>query len=379
MRWQAALCAAAVLLACLGGVAVASQAPSPPLSNAVPLIEELGRQVQDPRLPESDRLELIRTLGKWGTPQVREPLVAALDDQIPSIRQAAASALGWPGNREAAAALRRRVETPGEASIVRVAALESLGKIGVDSVRDAVLAAASDPDARVREAALGAVALGLLAKPTDSISLLRRLAEDRALDPWLRCEAIRELAKAQDSASGPLLKRLLETDPPTPMPLPRDDANQQEVMVIRFRQARDVRAWAAAALGQLEARDALPLLLRSAEDRDDFFLRITSMRVLVAWKAREALPVFLQRAGDPFPDVRALAVTGLARAGNASVADEVVARLSDPVAGVRIAAIGALADLGHTRARPALESLRKHEIDSAVQQAIEAALERLGP
>ena len=71
-------------------------------------------------------------------------------------------------------------------------------------------------------------------------------------------------------------------------------------MAIRFRQARDVRAWAAAGLGQLEAREALPLLLRSAEDGDDFFLRFTSMDALVAWKSREALPVFLRRVGDPF-------------------------------------------------------------------------------
>jgi HEAT repeat protein len=202
---------------------------------------------------------------------------------------------------------------------------------------------------------------------------------DRAHDPWLRCEAIRQLARVKEPTSVEFLMRLVETEPATPMALPSREATQQEVMAVRFRQARDVRAWAAAGLGQLDAREALPLLLRTAEDESNFFLRFMSMNSLVAWKAREGLPVFLRRTGDPFPDVRALALTGLARTGDERVAGAVVARLSDPVVQVRVAAVAALADLAPAPvARPALENLRKHEPDPSVQQAIEVALDRLG-
>ena len=208
----------------------------------------------------------MRLLGEWGTAQVREPLVAVLKDPLPAIREAAARALGWEGNREAASALRERVEAPGETPAVRVAALDSLGKIGDDSVRDAVLAASNDPDARVRRAALAALTVGGLAKPVDRIPLMRRIAPDRGLDPWLRSEAIRELGNANDTASVPLLMQLLENEPPVALPPPRPGATQQEVMVVRHRQARDVRAWAASSLGLLEAKQALPLLLKAAED-----------------------------------------------------------------------------------------------------------------
>ena len=274
-------------------------------------------------------------------------------------------------------ALRERVEAPREAPGVRAAALDSLGKIGDASARDAVLAATNDADPLIRKASLGALTTGLLASPADRAPLLRRVVEDGGLDPLMRCEAIQELGKEKDKGSIPLLVRLLEAGPRIPMPVPSANPSQQDIMRLRFQQSRDLRAWAASSLGALEAKEALPLLLKAAREPDDFFLRVTSMGALIALKAPEAVPVFVQGLHDPFADVRALSLMGLAQVGDSSSGDAVLARLSDPAPMVRVQAVGALVELRDPRARAELESLRKRELDSSVQQALAAGLARL--
>jgi HEAT repeat protein len=356
---------------------VASPAWSAPLSNAGPALQALAVQAQDTSLPEAERVDLVKALAGWGTGQVRDVLLILLKDSLPSIREIAAIGLGWRGNGEAVPALRERVEAPGEAPGVRAASLDSLGKIGDPSARAAVLAATSDADPRIRRASLGALTTGLLASPADRIPLLRRVVEDGGLDPLMRCEAIQELGNEKDKGSIPLLIRLLETGPRIPMPLPSDSPSQQDIMRLRFQQSRDLRAWAASSLGALEAKEALPLILKAAREPDDFFLRVTSMGALVTLKAPEAVPVFVQGLHDPFADVRALALMGLAQVGDSSSGDAVLARLSDPAPVVRAQAVGVLVELRDPRARTELENLRKREIDGSVQQAIEAALARL--
>jgi HEAT repeat protein len=193
----------------------------------------------------------------------------------------------------------------------------------------------------------------------------------------MRCEAIQELGKEKDKGSIPLLVRLLEAGPRIPMPVPSDSPSQQEILRLRFQQSRDLRAWAASSLGALEAKEALPLLLKAALEPADFFLRVTSMGALITLKPPEAVPVFVQGLQDPFADVRALALIGLGQVGDSSSGDAVLTRLSDPVPVVRAQAVRTLVEIRDPRARPELESLRKKELDAAVQQALEAALARL--
>jgi HEAT repeat protein len=373
-RWR--LLWVGILSSILASV-VASPGWSAPLSNAGPVLQALAIQAQDPNLPEAERVDLVKALGSWGTDQVRDVLLVLLKDPLPSIREAAATGLGWRENGEAVPALRERVEAPGEAPGVRAAALDSLGKIGNPSARDAVLAASYEAVPRIRTAALGALTTGLLASPADRIPLLRRVVEDGGLDPLMRCEAIQELGKEQDKESIPLLVRLLETGPRIPMPVPSPSASQQDILRLRYQQSRDLRAWAASSLGLLEAKEALPLLLKEARESDDFFLRVTSMTSLGILKAPEAVPVFVQGLYDPYPDVRALALMGLAQLGDSSSGDAVLARLSDPVPLVRAHAVTTLVELRDPRARTELENLRKKELDTSVQQAIEAGLVRL--
>jgi HEAT repeat protein len=87
--------------------------------------------------------------------------------------------------------------------------------------------------------------------------------------------------------------------------------------------------------------------------------------------------VLVRRLDDPFPDVRMVALAGLARTGDRSVIDPVLARLSDRVPMVRAQAIMALAELGDPRVRPQLEALLERDGDGNVQRALAAALSKL--
>jgi HEAT repeat protein len=375
MGWRLWACGAvALLLTC---VPAQPSAGAPPLSSAGPVLAEMGKKLEDQSQPVRERLEIIKTFGDWGKAQVRPPLVAVLKDQQPEIRAAAARALGWQGNDEAVSALRERVETPGETVAVKAAAVRSLGRIGDRSARALVVSFTRDPDASIREAALWSVALGSLVDPADRTFYLMGLAEDRAAEGQLRAEAIRTLADVKEERVIESLSRILESEPRLTIALPPGPPTEQQLMVLRYAQVRDVAAWAAGALGKLEAQTALPLLLKTAEDPKDFFLRLMSLQSLVAWKVPEAYPVLVRRLEDPLPDIRVVALTGLAWLGDPKAVDSVLARLSDASSEVRALAVPTLGHLGGPKVRPQLEALQQKESDPGVRDALETELSRL--
>src|SRR5262249_25299366 len=110
-----------------------------------------------------------------------------------------------------------------------------------------------------------------------------------------------------------------------------------------------------------------------------FFLRLMATNALVSWNVPEALPVLKRRIDDKFADVRAVALAGIARAGDRSMREAVIQRLSDPAPNVRVRAIDTLVTLDPSGARTELESLRRRELDGTVQAALDAALRRLTP
>jgi HEAT repeat protein len=348
-----------------------------PLSDAEPLLAEFGKRAQDQSLPEAERLQDIAVLREWGTAQVRAPLIALLGDPLPSIRTAAAHALGWKGNQDAVAALRQRVEAPDESSTVKAAALDALGRIGDDTARATLLSAIADPDSKVRSAALRGLTFENLTSPTDRVPLLRQIAKDDSLDPLMRCQAIQALGGLKDAGSEEILIHLLEREPVSTMPRPKDSPSEQEIMVIRYKQARDVKAWAVRALVVIGAKAAIPLVLKTAEEPADFFLRLMSVQALGVWKVPEAVPVLVRRLEDPFDQTRAAALWGLGEIGDRTAVDPVLARLSDKAVDVRAQAVNALAELGDPRVRPQLEALQEKDPDPRVQEALQKALASL--
>jgi len=349
----------------------------PPLSNAEAGLAQLAKDLADQSQPVAQRLEIVRALGGWGTAQVRAPLLATLKDPAPELRAAAARALGWSGNREAIAALRGLVEASDEADAVKAAALESLAIIGDPASRPLLVAASRHPDAGVRQAALWAVALGPFSDPADRTPYLIQLAEDRALPGLLRCDALRALFTVKEDRVVEALIRILENEPRFAVNLPEGPGTQQQMMEIRRVQARDVAAWAAEGLGQLKATSASVLLLKTAEDRSDYFLRMMSLRSLIILGVPEARAVFLSRLADPVPENRVLGLIGLTHLADRTLLGPVMGRLSDPSPVVRTQAVIAATVLGDATVRPTLETLQRIESDSNVQGALEEALTRL--
>jgi HEAT repeat protein len=314
----------------------------------------------------------------WAADEARAPRLSVLDDPSPAIRAAAAEGLGWSGNVGATQPLLARLAAAGEPAFVKAAALRALGRIGDQSARPEVLAATQSNEPSVRAAALWAVSLGELHRREDRTPMLIRLATERAADAQTRVFAIHALGQGTRTADVvSALATLLEHEPPIPMPLLAPAASQHEVMGARFRQARDVRAWAADGLGRLDARETLPLIAKAAQDPDDFFLRQLALRVLVVWGEPAGRPVLVRALADPFAENRLLAVQGLAQTGDRQYVPALLARLGDPEAQVRVQVIAAVAQLGDPAAIPALEKLKEVETDPLILGDIESAIDRL--
>jgi HEAT repeat protein len=349
-----------------------------PLSNANAALSQLAKDLADQSQPVSQRIEIVRALSGWASPQVVAALVGALKDPSEELRATAARGLGWPGNREGAPALRAVVAAPEETPLVKAGAVEALGLIGDPPDRALLTAATKHADVRVRQAALVGITFGPLTDQTNRIPYLLQLAEDQAFQGLLRCDAVRELSSVKEDRVVDAFIRILETEPRFALNLPEGGpAAQQQMMEIRRVQARDVAAWVAEGLGQLGAKRAAPLLRRTAEDKSDFFLRLTSLRALITLNDPENRPVLVRRLDDPVPDVRRLALAGLGELGDRTALEVVQARLTDANPMVRAQAATTLAMLGDPKVRSVLEDLQKRETDSNVLYAVDQALTQL--
>ena len=185
-----------------------------PLSNAGSAITELVSTAKDRSLDPVERVQSIDVLGKWATPEVRQPLMELLKDPVAEIRAAAAKGLGWPGNSPALVALSQMAGDKTEQVTVRAAAIGALIKIGDKSIRPLVLQNSLDPDAQIREEALRGVVGGPLESDADRLALATRASEDGELSLPFRAEAIRVLTATRDPAAQATLVKILETGPP---------------------------------------------------------------------------------------------------------------------------------------------------------------------
>jgi HEAT repeat protein len=348
-----------------------------PLSNAGSALAELVATAKDRSLDPVERVQSVDVLGKWATPEVRQPLMELLKDPVAEIRAAAAKGLGWPGNSPALAALSQMAGDKTEQVTVRVAAIGALIKIGDKSVRHLVLHNSLDPDPQIREEALRGVVGGPLESDADRLALATRASEDGELSLPFRAEAIRVLTATRDPAAQATLVKILETGPRAKILPPSPTATQQEILAGRYQQIGDVRAWAAQGLGELGDRSLLPKLVKATEDPDDFFLRYVAAGALVKWRATQALPAFLKLLGDPSSEVRTVAVLGVGSVGDASNVDVVAARLNDEIISVRLGAAEALAMIGGEPACQKLRAAHAREVQPQVRQTLEAALARL--
>jgi len=169
------------------------------------------------------RLAAIEAAGRVASPEAVTALLLVLQDKEADEVKAAQAALGrMPGEKVAEAAAAALPKAPAPA---KVALLELLAARGAAAHADAVFAAASDPDAAVRTAALKA--LGLLAEAKRMPDLVRLLLEakgdaeraeagraavrvaERIADPEARADALLAALDGADAARTAALLKVL--------------------------------------------------------------------------------------------------------------------------------------------------------------------------
>ena len=212
-------------------------APAPSSDQAV----ELLRHLVGDESPEVRRTA-VESLGKIGASSAVVSILPLLGDASSSVRIAAAQALGRVGSsheKETVAALARSLGDPAEA--VRRAAALAIGEIEptADQLKPVVMLAKDTPDARIREAAVRALAqldvarweddlIPILRDPDAAVrqaavaalgpsggvkaasELQRQLAEDRS--PSVRAEAVYQLGKLKGADVRRSLERAAATD-----------------------------------------------------------------------------------------------------------------------------------------------------------------------
>jgi HEAT repeat protein len=315
-------------------------------------------------------------LGDNGVREVIPYLLKMLEDKSEHTQapELAARALGNLKAKEAVDGILPLLMAP-EANTRRAAA-EALGKIGDPRVVDTLDATArTETDTTTRVFALGA--LCRLGDPRGMDGLLAAMR-----DPALRQRAVWTLGQVNDPRAREALATVLE----------------DEDTGIR-------NAAAMGLLRQGDRRGALPCLALqrtasiSSEDDDTFLnlfvalhdpatvppllttaregtlpARIFALRALGGLQAKEGVPLLVQALGDEFTLIREAAAKGLGACGAPEAAPALIAALADPSSKVREAAVASLGQLKVRTAIKPLQALLQTEESPRVRDAAEAAV-----
>jgi HEAT repeat protein len=255
------------------------------------------------------RRQAAAALAEVDGPDVFDALVAALDDEAPSVRAAVAQALGTRGNARAVAALAWVAASPGERNgEPRVAARQALRQLGTPGTAELLAEALIERGggfeearetmeaalAREGEVAVRAVielALDYLSPPSGN----EHCARAERLVGWVGQQAVPTLIDALDDAG--------------------------------------TRGAAATALGQLHdsrATKALIELLHEPEPE----IRAAAARALGAIKDPRAVEALVAAAPDPEYEVREAAMEALEGLWSVAVMSELRGRLSAGLEGL---------------------------------------------
>jgi HEAT repeat protein len=289
------------------------------------------------------RAAAARALGQVDPAPALPHLLAALDDPDAWVRYFATRSIGQHAHPEALDAV-ARLAGEDAAGQVRIAALETIGRIGGAPALALLMPYAEAEDADVARAALAA--LGMIGHP-DALRLLETAS--RAPQAARRIDAVRALAQSGADEVIPILQHvaLAETEP--------------EVLQAAIDALAQVATEAAvAALVALTAEPArreavVAALARLGEQR-------------VEWVGRG-----IEHANA---DVRGAVVDALARMKRPRATERLSAALSDPEASVRLAAALALGQLGSRYSERQLALLARSDPDLRVRRAAHAALQR---
>ena len=213
-------------------------------------------------------------------------LLAVLKDPNPEQRRTAAQSLGKIARKEAVPALVEALRDP-DAGVRRYAAW-ALGMIGEDAVgpdRSPLASLLFDPDPGVREAA--AMALGLTGDTQVGIELLLERLQEPAIPADAKRLAAASLGGMEARTAVPVLTKLLA------------DRDAQ------------VRRWAVAALGEIADQETVAPLSRVLTKDPDPGVRIEAAFRLGKFGGVAARPALTAALKDANADVRRLANAAL--------------------------------------------------------------------
>lgn len=311
-------------------------------------VDPASAALVDPDAAADEKVELIRLLGRTGSPRASTVLLPLVKTKSIPLRVAVLDALGVikGGSPEVDATLLAALDD--ESAEVRLRAATSLAaKSGPGAAKTLLdrLAVAAEQD----RGAIGVALSGALSRSTDP-SIAEDVAARLASAPDVARDALIEgLGRMQGAAAGAVLSRLASGGIDDRRKVAEALAGHPEAEAALKKLATDadpsVRAAAAWSLGAVGKRDAIPLLSPLLSDPDAAVAgnaaasigRVAAREGDAGVKlAREPLCAALS---DARPYVRANALSGLSLAGGRCEpggARDMLAR--DPAEAVRIAA-----------------------------------------
>jgi len=224
---------------------------------------------------------------------------------------------------------------------------QTLARFPGEGTRDALVRLLSDPNKKVRQAALDGIATLGLQVPTDKVCALLRDP-----DMLVQARAIEAAIKLNDPGSVRHLLEILQDD--------NEHARRAAVEVLNAigtpNAVKDllfalkdkdwwVRSRAADALGAIGGPKVIDAVLQLLGDEDEF-MRRTAVEILNTTKDERAFQHLLKALEDPDWWVRERAIDALANLGNREATPHLVKLLAhdDQGTGVAIRALGTLGD-----------------------------------
>jgi len=260
---------------------------------------------------------------------------------------------------------------------VRASALIVIGDVGDASLEDNVAAMLSDRDARVRKEAARALSEIGTAKSVDKLKVLLR-----DYDPDVRFNALKALARvAPKEDTNLFISALGDYDPRVRrfavIALGKIKAKESVSYIAQLTQDMDpaVRVEVARTLGKIRTVECLKPLSWMIADPEPF-IRILAVDNIAVVESGET-DVFLvdaARSTDPRVAARAITMLGLRKSPEAlKVATEYI---DDEHMDVRLAAIGAIGDVGGTKEKKILEPLLEAESGN-VRKVAAASIQKI--
>jgi HEAT repeat protein len=270
-------------------------------------------------------------------------LIGALNDPDAWVRYFAARSIGHHRYDECVDALTEVARADG-ASQVRIAAVDSLGKIGGPRSAAVLTPLAESPDADLARAALKS--LGQIGHP-DSLSPLLKALRSPVVE--LRLEALKALG-----ARG----------------------GKEEVEAIQWTAAADTDNRVAEAAIDALARTATPEAIVALIDLTAEPTRREASVEALARLGEQKIELIGQGLEHAQPSVRRTVVEALRRMKHPTASQILEGALEDQDATIRLSAVQALAHLGSRRAERKLLAMMRADPDQTVRRAAQKALSR---